>query len=265
MRHEDRVQAAEFLASDLIRHFGKDICVVLLSGSTARGDDSAGSDLDLFVVTRRRLRFRRGSDTGFVRLAFDDVVVVIRFMTFAQAVGFVKKPDVEWPAMARVFIEPTVVAGYSIESINQVINSCKEAYLSLQSADFARSIEAAMTLILENRCKMRTGAGFGSLCMVSGGARHMVYMANMLVALINRRFYRHGDCRFLKESAQLPVLPRGFLNLCTLLYEDRGIDSLLAAGERLANGCMELMLDSGYALPVAASVEDLVRNARETW
>lgn len=253
MNRTERIRIAEEIATKLREAYSDRILLIQVGGSLARRDDHAHSDLDLRVITSERIRTTHMSDDGYVEFVLKDTPILLEFRTKEEALKTIRKVGYHWPIQVWDLLEGVPV-GHG-ETYNEVLSELRQALDALKPDDFAEAVDWALRWVWEALRKLRGATEEGSICRATQAAHFLAYSAAMLVALLNRRYYRHSDCRWLETAKQFEHLPLGFFDLSRSLLTGTEPIELLRAGESLWRNCEILARQLGYDLRGFRSLE----------
>lgn len=249
------MRVAERLAAQLKRSYGKDVLAVLIDGSVARGDDTEYSDMELRVITRKHLRAKNMSETGFLEFVFKDLAVLLQFMEEKEVHELIRRPTVEWPIKVWPFLEPTLVL--SSPQAELTVQGFRESYKALNPESFKPAVQWSLVWVWEMHGKVRS--------MIERRSRDVVWCAPSLahnaalsVALINERYFHYGDSRYLSEIKSFPHLPKKFVSLFEQLQSSDSTRIEKAAREMWEN-CRSFAGKQGYPMEVHETWNELAQ------
>jgi hypothetical protein len=236
--------------------YPESVLLVLLDGSTARGEDTEFSDLDMRVVTTRPIRNGSLRFDPVIRFIYEDCLIVLEFTTQKEVSALIRNPSPEWPIRIWGYLEPTIVSSPTNIG-SEALEEFRDSMGELKEDDFVNGIRTSLSQTYDNLCKIRTGVIKRLPCLVYGGARHMVWDMSMFVALINRRYYRHGDCRILEEAAAFKKLPDGFIAGCKILYDSKSSQLIALQAQNLWTNCLALAKTEGITLQKVNRIDEI--------
>jgi hypothetical protein len=255
MTVKDRTRLAFRVSEHFARRFGAGIAFTLLDGSTARGDATEASDLEVRLVTTPDFTIRTHGPCIW-RCVEEEIVVIVEAVQHRTVVRTITAPASEWPVRVWPFLEPTVLSRVAANSDDLLKEYCG-AYAALRPSDFDPAIRSSLLEGLDSLAKVRTGYIKRLPCVAAGGARHLVWNLAMALAMVNRRYYHFGDCRFLGELSGFPLLPGGFVRKCELLYAATDPQAIVGASEDLWSGAFESVKAHAAAPVRFSSLADL--------
>lgn len=103
MDHKKRYEAALRLSKELERELGNDLVCCCLYGSTARGEDTHWSDLELFAVTKKEVKSRH--------FLIGMIPAGIHIMEEKKLLHILENPGLDWPFYAGLMANLKVLSG----------------------------------------------------------------------------------------------------------------------------------------------------------
>ena len=242
MEHEERQRLAEDLCSRFVAEYGADVLLCGLYGSTARGSDTAWSDLEMLFITRD------GCAASGQHLVFRGMPVSYMVMTAGKLEQVLSNPSIEsdcgWPFFMGVLNVLKVLHGQ---------DSLLEGWLrlgkSVPEETFRASLERQLPgLILESygrifSCKER-GNDDDWYCAVL----EVLFEIRDALCLLNRSWATHDYLQGLKDTFAFPRLPRRYRDLVPLLWHVREIDDARRMATELVEDFWELLDEEGIEL-----------------
>lgn len=233
MNHKKRYETALRLSKELEEEHRDNLICCCLYGSTARGEDTHWSDLELFAVTKKEIKPRH--------LLIDMVPVGINTITEARLIHILENPALEWPFYAGLVANLTVLSGnYSAPAryYEAAMSVPKEKFkIALQrslpelvfeswgrifSCIARRKYEDIYCAVIETLLEMRT-----ALCLLNG--KHV------------SRDYFEG----IKESFGFEKKPKDYPKLATRLWNSHDPAAIAKDARELMENYISLLKAEG--------------------
>lgn len=203
MTHEERLQIARELARKVLDKHGDKVTAIAVYGSTAKSEDVAHSDLDLWVATNEPVE-----DVRFI--SYRGLPISINWDTEEGRLRLASHVTPAWPLDADELRSYLVLyeRGDFIERLIQAVGN-------LRDEDYGRAMQAFMPRVHETANKVRSawerGDGYGVL----SEGRALCLRAAVMLGLLNRRYYPGGRGIY-KLSKQLEKQPKDYPRLLDL-------------------------------------------------
>lgn len=251
MDHEARWDLAKRVTDFLLeRH--PDILAVAVHGSTAKDEDRAWSDLEMFAVTRG------SSDTDYYHAIHEGIVVEVGFTSLEDALRDAGKVSWEWPVAVDGWIHTR--ATHDPEG---VLPRLAAAAAKPDDTKMVLGLRHAFTAMYEDLCKIRNFAASGEDAMVRILCHGLaLYGAARFLAFLNRQYY-NGARNLLTKPREFEAVPPHFWeDYPALLAVDGSTEDLQWRAERLFAECRVLYAESGQGIPEGLSLEEALDRGR---
>lgn len=222
----------------------------------ARGEDTEYSDLEMIFVTRRSVRVPGMSPDGYREFLLDDLQTQLEFRTKAEVFEILEHVGPYWPVQVWVYLEPKVIYG-NREIVERTVSEFRERVARLPDIAFRKAAGHALIWVRGHLGKVRNACEQGDDPRAGQAAEWMGYEAASFVALVNRRYYRHADFRWLEESKEFPLLPKDYHALMVRLHLARSRPDILEAATELYDACAALAQRGGIEMERIRSLDDL--------
>jgi kanamycin nucleotidyltransferase len=251
MDHQDRMRCAQELCNRLVEKYPDGIILGGLYGSTARGLDTARSDLELLFITRD------GCGTRGQHLIYRGIPVGYMVMERSKLEELLTTPSLEgvcgWPFFMGVLSVLKVLWGE---------RSRVDAWLKMgrevPEAVFRKALEEHLPqLILESygrifSCKER-GNQDDWYCAVL----EVLFEMRDALCLLNRSWVTHDYMQGMTDTFQFAILPMRYREIVPALWRARDIDEAIPLAKELVENFWQLMSHEGIGLRVYDSVAEI--------
>lgn len=258
MDHREKLKVVEEICR-LIGSWYKDaILVGLVSGSVARGEDTAYSDLEVIFVTRDQVRLPGMSPDGYREFLLSGLQTQIEFRTKDEVVSErLTHVGPYWPFQVWVYLEPHVCFGER-ETVNTTLTEFRQRVTVLPDSVFQEAAGHALLWVRGHLGKIRNAHDQADDARAAQAAEWMGYEVAGFVALVNRRYYAHADFRWLQESESFPVLPDDYHELMVRLHLARERVEILQVAQKLYSECASLATRHGIQMETHQRIEELI-------
>ncbi|HVF99888.1 MAG TPA: nucleotidyltransferase domain-containing protein [Chloroflexia bacterium] len=203
MTHEERLQIARELARKVLDKHGDKVTAIAVYGSTAKGEDVAYSDLDLWVATTEPVE-----DARF--FSYRGLPISINWDTEAGRLWLAGHVTPAWPLDADELRSYLVLyeRGDFIERLVQAVGN-------VRNEDYSRAVQAFMPRAHETANKVRSAWERGDRYGVLSEGRALCLRTAVILGLLNRRYYPGGRGIY-TLSKQMEKQPRDYPRLLDL-------------------------------------------------
>lgn len=222
MTHEERLQVARELAQKILDKHGHRVTAIAVYGSTAKGEDVAHSDLDLWVATSEPVE-----DVRF--FIYKGLPVSINWDTEEGRLEAAGHVTPAWPLDADELRSYLVLRerGDFIERLNRAADMVREE-------DYSRAMQALMPRIHETANKVRSAWERRDKYGVLSEGRALCLRTAVMLGLINRRYYPGGRGIYVL-SKQMQKQPKDYPRLLDLAGGFTTVEP-----EQVYSACIEL-------------------------
>ncbi|MBX0326689.1 nucleotidyltransferase domain-containing protein [Oscillochloris sp. ZM17-4] len=247
MDHPTRVQLARDIAARLAAAYGERIVVGGVYGSTARGDDTEWSDLDLLVVTQGA-----GGPAGRSFL-FQGIAVGVSVLDRAELERTLTSPGPRWPFWMGVLdvLQPLVGDRAQVRRWVELGQTPEEQI-------FHAALEAELPgLVFESYGRIRSCAARGNLHDAPIAAFEVLAEMQTALCLLNRRWVTRDYYGGLEQAFGFPLLPDGYARLAPQLWAARELPEIVTTAGALVAGYWRLLATCGLNVPNYQRAEDI--------
>jgi hypothetical protein len=257
MDHREKLKVVEEIGRVIGSRFGHEILLGLVSGSVARGEDTAYSDLEVIFVTRNRVRLPGMSPDGFREFLLGDLQTQIEFRTKEEVISErLTHVGPYWPFQVWIYLEPHVFYGEQ-ETVAATTTEFRKRVAALPDSAFREAAGHALLWVRGHLGKVRNAHDQGDDARAAQAAEWMGYEVAGFVALANRRYYTHADLRWLEESKSFPLLPNDYHKLMLQLHLGRDRAEALEAAQTIYNACAGFAARLGIRMEAHERLEGL--------
>lgn len=244
MANGERFKIAKAISEMIVQKYADEILLVAVYGSVARKEDTAYSDIDMYIVTRN-LTFQR-------YFAYNEVPVTVHFKTKREVSEAVGKVTSTWPAEVHQFLFPKILYGSK-----KLPNEWKKIVEKIPEKDFREAASVSLIEIFENVGKTRNACKQKNLGRCIEAVWNVVWHADMFVALVNRTYYKKPGFRGLEEVTKFKKIPANYCKLMKTLWKSRNFSELNMASTELWESCLELAKKEGIRFENYTSLEEI--------
>ncbi len=247
MEHRERAQLARDVLAKLVDVYPGEILLAGVVGSTARGEDTEWSDLDLVVVKAPDSRLRK--QTHIVR----SIAVVVSVMNRSELEQALQNPDLQWPYLMGVLSALRVLQGDA---------SLVQDWLAIGKALPRRTLHLALSrylpeLVFESYGRVLSCGLRRDEFTVLHAAVEVLYEMKTALCLLNGRWVTHDYYRGFEEVFAFEHLPRDYAQLVPALWQERNLDQIVTLAGTLVNNYWQLLTGMGLNIANHQSVASI--------
>jgi kanamycin nucleotidyltransferase len=240
MKHDERMNLAEFISTRMIAKYSSDIVLSGISGSTARGTDTPWSDLELLFVVRggskveaRHFLFR-GTAVG--RVAIEQGALEKQ----------ITSPDSGWEYWMGVLSYLKVLHGDP-----EQVQAWLRMGQSVPAKRFRESLEASLSwLVHEPYGRILSCSERRNTQDVSSAVMELLSDIKLALCLFNQRWITHKTYRGIVDTFSFPKLPEGYREIVPVLWSARNLDEIVPLAETLVRNFWQFLANEGVRSPV---------------
>ncbi len=247
MTHEERIQLARDLCDRMVVCYPEDVILGGVYGSTARGTDTAWSDLDMLFVVRDE------SQVVGKYFIFRNIAVGYQVITQRKLEELLSNPSLEWPLWMGVLSVLKVLHGDTKQ-----IQAWLRLGQSVPVEKFEEALEASLPeLVVESYCRIFSCRERGNTDDVGCAVIEVLFEMNKALCLLNQRWVTHDYYQGFVDAFSFPKLPEGYKELVTALWSAHDINEIVAPAETLVQNFWRLLSDEGVNVKIYHTVDDL--------
>jgi len=245
LKHDERMELAQFLTKRLVKAYGKDVLFIGVYGSVARNEDKEFSDLELIVITKKKI-----PTWLFI---YKDIVVLIHSVTYKDAIKSLRSPDDPW----WFGWVSCILYAKKLYGSNELLEKFREVVYSISSEAYKQAASNRLIWMLEFLNQVKN-AYFEK--DVYGAITSSLYLRNAageFVALLNESHYKSHVFRSLKEAKKFKKLPRHFIQLMTALGKSNNLETLYKSAIELWRNCLQIAKANNISLKAYSSYNEI--------
>lgn len=248
LTHEERIQAARALCDRLAARHPGGIVVAGVYGSTARGDDTLWSDLELLLVVRD------GTPLKSRHFGYRDTSLALVSIEQSKLERALTTSVFAWEYWMCLLSELDVLYGDRRE-----VERWLELGRSVPPEKFRQALEESVSWVaVESLARLRSCRARGDGQDIPPAVLDLLSEIRLALCLLNRRWVRHKRYRGLLDTFEFPKLPDGYRELARRLWGTRDADEAVTLAETLVQNFRRLLAAEGIPPPREyASVDDL--------
>lgn len=228
MNHKERLRLAREISDRMAKRSGRNIISIGIFGSVARNGDDEHSDLELIVITRNRGFFRQHKTKG--------IVVQIVGIPVEKALKKIRTVDEEWPVRPGYLIHQKIIHGDK-----SVLGRFRREFNQVKNSDLKRAANKMIVWMLDSLNKVKNASQAGNRGKALVPLAFYTIQANLLVGLLNKHIYKRQYYGALGEAKKFEKLPKDYIKLMKILYENKDLGKTTRAAIELYDNCLEFL------------------------
>jgi kanamycin nucleotidyltransferase len=235
VEHRERAQLAGDVLLKLVEVYPGEILLAGVIGSTARGEDTEWSDLDLFVVTTPDSSYHE--QTHIVR----GIALVINVLNRAELEQALQNPDLQWPYLMGVLSGLRVLHGDA---------ALVQGWLAIGKNLPRRRLHLALSrhlpeLVFESYGRVLSCGRRRDEFTVLHAAIEVLYEMKTALCLLNGRWVTRDYYQGFEDVFSFEYLPRDYAQLVPALWQERDLDRIITLAGTLVNNYWQLLTGMG--------------------
>lgn len=206
MNHRARLRVAYALKRKILKKYGDQVLGIAIYGSVAKNQDRAYSDLEMFVVTRRKQTARD------VRYVYKDMTVEVSYSSARTLLREARRVTTNWAIEADSYRSYAV-----IYEKNAWFEKLRRAVTTQDPQAFNKAIKKYMVWLHELMGKIKNAYRYRDNDLFLWLATFLGWESILLLGLMNRHYYKSERVMF-AEVLSLPLLPRAYERLLRTLF-----------------------------------------------
>ncbi len=242
-----RARLASRLSARVVERYPGKVLVCGVYGSTARGDATPWSDVELLFVVKNACRARgqhilvRGIPAGY------------RVYRQAELEAALQHPDLKWPFLMGVLHVLQVIFG----DPGQV-----QRWISLGTSVPTERFRVALRrelpgLVFESHGRLHSCLWRQQQADFFPALLEVLFEMRTALCLLNRRWVAHDYYQGLADTFRFSKLPRGYQDDVEMLYRSRDPESALVVADRLVQNYRRLLSEEQLTVENFQSVEEI--------
>ena len=222
----------------LISRYPEEIDLALLYGSAGRKKQMEFSDVDIAIITKRKI------PSGLT--VVHDVIVERFFVTRKDALRGLADPSAEgWFFWAGLLSSARILYGDRsiLEEFNRTLNS-------VTPQQYLGAARKKLLWMFEGLGHIKNAHLSADLAAAMGYAAHYRDAVGEFVALLNGQHYSSHVFRSIDEAKTFELLPRGYLDMMTELSTSNDIERVHELAVRLFEACSAIASQKGIRFDI---------------
>ena len=245
MKHDERMELAQFLTKRLIEAYGKDIFFIGVYGSVARNEDREFSDLELIVITRKKI--------PAWLFVYKDIVVLIHSVTYEDVIKSLSNPDDPW----WFGWVGSILYAKKLYGSNELLEKFRKIVCSISSEDYRRAAANRLIWMLEFLNQIKNAYLEKDIYSAITSSLYLRNAAGEFVALLNKSHYCSHVFRSLKEVRKFKKLPERFIELMITLGTSNNLERLYRSAIELWKNCLQIAKANNISLQAYSSYNEI--------
>jgi predicted nucleotidyltransferase len=230
------MQIAHTIAKRMLKKYSGEILYIGVSGSTGSGEDLEHSDLDLVIISKKKL------NEQYYRLD-NGISVGWEFFPLNELRKTLKEVNDDWPFnVGEVLCSKAIYDKFdTIQKLNKEIDK-------ISDNTFTKAAIAPLYVLTEDINKIKDSFEAHSFEKIKESSYKFVLSTNLFVALINRSYLGRRGTATINMVRELKNLPRNYTNLCERILHSKDINEIYETSLKLYDTCAELGKQRGIVL-----------------
>lgn len=247
MASAKRAQLAEMLCDRFVDHCRDQVLLAGVYGSTARGDATAWSDLEMLFVVKNTCT------ASGQHLIVQGIPVGYRVYRQEALESLLVQPGLKWPFIMGVLDVLRVLYGDTAQA---------QRWISLGSsvpvARFREALGQALPgLVFESHGRLHSCMHRHELADFTPALLEVLFEMRTALCLINQRWVTHDYYQGLADTFRFSRLPQGYQEDVEALYRSHDPQAALPVADRLVQSYRQLLSEEGLAVKDYRSVEEI--------
>lgn len=237
------IEMAEKISRHVVEELGEQVRLIIVYGSTARGEATPFSDLDILVITADA-----SYQSSFV---LQGRPVEIWSMTFEECKKLIITPSLSWGVAVTMFFQNKVLYGD-----RSILTQLQNLYRSLNMEPFIQFCAKNLVYFAEILGKVKGAAQTKDLVYARWAAYDLANSVAGMVAMINKKYYLNQWGKHMAEILQCKILPEGFEHYYRILWLSSDFDELVATINHLHIEFQRILSELGAEIPHFNSLQE---------
>ena len=246
MLHTERFQ----LALDLVTKMTATYPVILggVYGSTARGEDTPFSDLEMWFVVED------GCPAQGQELLVQGIAVGYQVFREGELIEILTHPDARWPFHAGVLDQLQVLHGNPTR-VRDWLRLATTTPLERFHAYLAAHLSGQ---VVESYGRIQSCALRSDWATARYSVTEVLFEMQTALCLLNKRWVTRDYDEGLRQVAMFPKVPEGYREIFPALLVAREFGEMISLADRLVDGFWQLMVAEGIVVRNFQSVEEIL-------
>ncbi len=201
MHHRARIEIANRIKKMVLKKYRKYVLGIAIYGSVAKGEDRKYSDLEMFVVTRKKFAVRE------YRYVYKSIPIEISYIPEREMLRKARQITPDWPIVADFYRSYRI-----LYQKDDWFRRLERAVASQNQDDFKRAIEKSLVWLHELIGKIKNAYLCNNNSLFLYLASHFGWESIIFLGLINRSYYE-SERGIFKKVFEFPILPNDYSRL----------------------------------------------------
>jgi predicted nucleotidyltransferase len=201
MNHKARVTIANELTQKIVKKYGKDIHGIVIYGSVAKNEDRRYSDLEMYVVTKRKLKVKE------VKYVYRGMNIEVSYIPAREMLRNAITISINWP-IATDFYRSYLI----LYEKGNWFQKLRKAIASQNPRDFKRALHKYLIWFYELMAKIKNAYLYKDNHSFLWLASFMGWESVIFLGLVNRTYYKSERDVFTSVT-NLPIRPKNYQRL----------------------------------------------------
>ncbi|KPJ72125.1 hypothetical protein AMJ52_07390 [candidate division TA06 bacterium DG_78] len=201
MNHKERITIAKALTKKIVRKYGKDIYGIVIYGSVAKNEDRRYSDLEMYVVTKKKLKVKE------VKYVYRGMNIEVSYIPAREMLRNAKTISLNWP-IATDFYRSYLI----LYEKGDWFQKLRRAVASQNPRDFKRAIQKYLVWFYELMAKIKNAYRYKDNYSFLWLAAFLGWESIIFLGLVNRKYYKSERDVF-TSVMNFPIRPKNYQRL----------------------------------------------------
>jgi len=206
MSHKARIEIAQRLKKKILRRYKNHVLGIAIYGSVAKDEDRRYSDLEMYVVTRRKLGVREQ------RYVYRGMPVEISYIPEKEMLQRARRITLDW-SLATDFYRSYLI----LYERDAWFTKLQRAVLSQNPEDFKASIKESLVWLNELMGKIKNAYFHNDHLLFLWLTSFLGWESILCLGLINQRYYK-SERYFFETVFTFPLLPKNYRCLLEIVF-----------------------------------------------
>jgi predicted nucleotidyltransferase len=206
MNHKTRIAIAERLKQKILRRYGDNVLGIAIYGSVAKNEDHRYSDLEMYVITKRKLEKRES------RYVYRGMPVEISYIPEREMLRRARRVSPDWPLVHDFYCSYLI-----LHEKDAWFTKLERAVLAQDPEGFKKSIKKSLVWLNELVGKIKSAYFHDDHFLFSWLTSFLGWESILFMGLVNQRYYK-SERYFFKTVFEFPLLPRDYRSLLEMVF-----------------------------------------------
>ena len=198
MDHQARIKIAETLKRKILKKYKSRVLGIVIYGSVAKNEDGHYSDLEMYVVTKKKLKVSE------VRYVYKGMTVEVSYIPERKMLSGAREITPNWP------IEADFYRSYLIlHEKNEWFKKLQKAISSQNPKDFKKAMKKMLVWLNELMGKIKNAYLYKNNHLFLWLTSFLGWESIIFLGLANRKYFKSERYIF-KTVKKFPILPKNY-------------------------------------------------------